>query len=232
MLIVSYPFVEAWRGPLVHPPCARRPRHPPPVLGVPGFSSWLDLHFATSRSEVPEDFSADVVAFDMNSVAHAALRNSRDETHAIKLIFQRLHATLRCVRPERYVLLALDGPGPMAKMATQHKSRLKTSTKTRSRGISPLRLTPGTAFMAKLEESLTYFACSEASTYRGRQLRYLVSGSDAPGEGKYDVALADGTVGASVSREDVARFMLTLTSEEQYDDGAVSVGGNAPRTGH
>lgn len=56
--------------------------------------------------------------------------------------------------------------------------------------------------------------------------------SDAPGEGKYDVALADGTVGASVSREDVARFMLTLTSEEQYDDGAVSVGGNAPRTGH
>ena len=180
-------FVEAWRGPLVHPPRARRPRHPSPVLGVPGFSSWLDLHFATSRSALPEDFSADVVAFDMNSVAHAALRNSRDETHAIKLIFQRLHATLRCVRPECYVLLALDGPGPMAKMATQHKSRLKTSTKTHSRGISPLRLTPGTAFMAKLEESLTYFACSEASTYRGRQLRYLISGSDAPGEGEFKI---------------------------------------------
>ena len=56
--------------------------------------------------------------------------------------------------------------------------------------------------------------------------------SDAPGDGKYDVALSDGTVGASVAREDVARFMLTLTSEVKYDNGAVSVGGNAPRTGH
>ena len=56
--------------------------------------------------------------------------------------------------------------------------------------------------------------------------------SDAPGEGKYDVALANGTVGSSVSREDVARFMLTLVAETKYDNEAVSVGGNAPRTGH
>ena len=56
--------------------------------------------------------------------------------------------------------------------------------------------------------------------------------SDAPGEGKYDVALSNGTVGASIAREDVARFMLTLVQENKYDNGAVSVGGNAPRTGH
>ena len=56
--------------------------------------------------------------------------------------------------------------------------------------------------------------------------------SDAPGQGQYDVALSDGTVGASVAREDVARFMLTLATETKYDNGAVSVGGNAPRTGH
>jgi uncharacterized protein YbjT (DUF2867 family) len=56
--------------------------------------------------------------------------------------------------------------------------------------------------------------------------------SDAPGDGAYDVALASGTVGASVAREDVARFMLTLAGEEKYDNGAVSVGGHAPRTGH
>ena len=57
--------------------------------------------------------------------------------------------------------------------------------------------------------------------------------SNAPGDGTaYDVALATGTVGASVAREDVARFMLTLANDMQYDNGAVSVGGNAPRTGH
>jgi hypothetical protein len=46
------------------------------------------------------------------------------------------------------------------------------------------------------------------------------------------VALSDGVVGPSVAREDVARFMLTLVQETKYDNGAVSVGGNAPRTGH
>ena len=56
--------------------------------------------------------------------------------------------------------------------------------------------------------------------------------SNAPGGGAYDVALVDGTVGGSVAREDVARFMLTLAAETKYDNGAVSVGGNAPRTGH
>ena len=55
--------------------------------------------------------------------------------------------------------------------------------------------------------------------------------SDAPSEGKYDVALSSGTVGASVAREDVAKFMLTLLENKSYEDGAVSVGGNAPRTG-
>ena len=46
------------------------------------------------------------------------------------------------------------------------------------------------------------------------------------------MALASGTVGGSVAREDVAKFMLTLATDAQYDNGAVSVGGNAPRTGH
>ena len=32
-----------------------------------------------------------------------ALRRARDESHAIKLTFQKLHATLRCVQPETTV---------------------------------------------------------------------------------------------------------------------------------
>ena len=118
---------------------------------------------------MPEDFSADVVAFDLNSLLHSQLRRARDETHAIKLTFQKLHATLRCVRPERYVLLAIDGAGPMAKMATQQARRRKTSAKAAARrGLSPLLLTPGTQFMTHLEEALVYWSCSELSTQRGR----------------------------------------------------------------
>ena len=57
--------------------------------------------------------------------------------------------------------------------------------------------------------------------------------SDAPGgSGEYDVGLSNATLGMSIRRDDVARFMLTLLHETKYDNGAVSVGGNAPRTGH
>ena len=49
------------------------------------------------------------------------------------------------------------------------------------------------------------------------------------GDGHYEVARADGTIGTSIAREDVARFMLTLATDRQYDNSAVSVGANAPR---
>ena len=85
------------------------------------------------------------------------------------------------------VLLAIDGSGPMAKMATQQSRRRKTSAKAAAaaagtRGLSPLLLTPGTQFMERLEEALVYWIYSELSTHRGRHLRILLSGSDAPGE--------------------------------------------------
>ena len=82
-----------------------------------------------TTGRVPEGFSADVVAFDLNSLLHNQLRRAADEPHAIKLTFQKLHATLRCVRPESTVLLAIDGSGPMAKMATQQSRRRKTASK-------------------------------------------------------------------------------------------------------
>ena len=48
---------------------------------------------------------------------------------------------------------------------------------------------------------------------------------DGVGTGKYAVAPADGEVGVSIGREDVARFMLTLPANTDYDGQAVSVGG-------
>jgi len=171
-------------------PTRRGGRTRPPALGVPGFSTWIDVQFATSRGHVPEGFSADVVAFDLNSLLHSQLRKAHDEPHAIKLTFRALHQALRCVRPETTVLLAIDGSGPMAKMATQQSRRRKTATKRAfadARGLSPLLLTPGTQFMERLEEALVYWICSELSTARGRHLRILLSGSDAPGEGEFKI---------------------------------------------
>ena len=76
---------------------------------------------------VPEDFSASVVAFDLNAILHSQLRRAQDEEHAITLVFSRLHATLRHVRPESVVLLAVDGPAPVAPPRSGRKQRAKAA---------------------------------------------------------------------------------------------------------
>ncbi len=52
--------------------------------------------------------------------------------------------------------------------------------------------------------------------------------SDASGVGKFVLAPAGGVVGATVTREDVATFLLSLVKDHRYDGKAVSIGGPLP----
>ena len=138
-----------------------------PVMGVPGFVAWLET-FPEALVDIEIDAdgpsrAADVVAFDLNSLVHNALRNSKNEDQAIKKVFQMLHSTLKQVRPHSTVLLALDGAAPLAKMETQRKRRAKSSGKSKRQGVSGLCATPGTRFMADMEQALVYWCCSELS---------------------------------------------------------------------
>ena len=90
------------------------PRHPVVRAGVPGFLTWVDNAVPTAVTPISENYTASVVAFDMNAILHAQLRKAHDEQHAVTLVFARLHATLRHIRPGSTVLLALDGPAPAA----------------------------------------------------------------------------------------------------------------------
>ena len=48
--------------------------------------------------------------------------------------------------------------------------------------------------------------------------------SNSPGTGTWRTADARGTVGNAIAREDVARFMVSLVSDRQFDRTAVSLG--------
>ena len=176
-------------------PGSRAQRSRPPMLGVPGLITWLEATAPQAVVEVPTggrerapERSADVVAFDLNSMLHNALRNSRTEDQAIVRVFSMLHATLRSIRVRSTVVLALDGAAPLAKIETQRKRRVQSSRRAkRSRGVSGLCATPGTKFMARLESALTYWCCSELGTRRARHLAFELSGSDVPGEGEVKI---------------------------------------------
>ena len=70
-----------------HVASARRRGLDAPLLGVPGFVSWLETHSPEALVEMPAlprenseitPRDVDVVAFDLNSLVHNALRNARD----------------------------------------------------------------------------------------------------------------------------------------------------------
>ena len=168
----------------LHRPTSR-PRAHPPRAGVPGFSTWLRKEFGDAYCGVPDKYAADVLCFDMNSIVHTQLRRSKNESHAFVRIFRQLHATMRVVRPRQHVLLALDGPAPLAKMATQRERRRKSADRLTEKGLSPLYATPGTIFMQRLEEALVYFCCEQLCTQRGSGLTFHVSGAETPGEGEF-----------------------------------------------
>ena len=169
----------------------------PVRLGVPGFLSWVESSVPSAATRLPDNYTSTVVAFDMNALLHNQFRKAKNTDHVIMLVFSRLHATLRLVRPGSTVLLALDGPAPVAKISTQRARRHRTSRREAAgregsakggRGaVSSLHATPGTSFMRKLEEALIFFACSELSTMRARHLSFLVSGSEVPGEGEIKI---------------------------------------------
>ena len=69
----------------------------------------------------------------------------KKKLHAARII-RKLDATPRILELRRSVVLALDGPEPLAKFFTQRKRRLKASRQSKYK-MSGLNITPGTEFM-------------------------------------------------------------------------------------
>lgn len=122
---------------------------------------------------------------DSNNFLHRLLHKKRrppTETVLLKTIDRALDLHLRHVRPRRSVLIAVDGPAPMAKVLSQRRRRAKGTAGTAAAGAaaaadgddgssdgdddvddndssahgtpSSSLLTPGTAFMVGLDAHL------------------------------------------------------------------------------
>ena len=204
-----------------------------PVAGVPGFCSWVESEAPDAVTKLPNGFSTSIVAFDMNAILHTTLRRAKSADDAIKLCYAKLHATLRHVPPGSAVLLAVDGPAPVAKIATQQRRRRKAYSKReaatpakKQQVISSLAITPGTRFMQSFEAALIYFAYSELACYRARGLTFWVSGADVPGEGEIKLLGALRQIEAERAQRERARLARTAA---RYGASATSPAAEASR---
>ena len=134
---------------------------------------------------------------------------AKSEGHFAILIFSRLDALLRDTRPRRSVVLALDGPAPLAKLLTQRLRRKRAGRKaTRaeeaeaeeflsaaandddappspSGSLNSLHLTPGSPLMRFVADALEYFICARLEGSAAlKRVQWELSGADVPGEGE------------------------------------------------
>ena len=150
-------------------------------MGVKGLNTWITANFANVMQQLDgrsQTQSYDHVLVDLNGVVHAACRRRKKEQDVIRAVFQELDLVVRLFSPRATLLLALDGPGPSAKLVEQRKRRVQKALKAardaaagkpagggggkkkRRGGFDSLQVTPGTGFMLRLRRALEYYAAS------------------------------------------------------------------------
>ncbi|KAJ1633615.1 XRN 5'-3' exonuclease N-terminus-domain-containing protein [Pavlovales sp. CCMP2436] len=180
-------------------PFAARPARPRACVraGVAGLQTWMRQRFPDAFEPIAttDVGEFDCVYLDINEQIHHVVRRATSHEDLIKLVLHRVSDLLRSTPPRKLVVLAVDGPGPLAKVLTQRTRRRKTAAKnervgSRSAAVDTLALTPGTSLMLELSDALEAFAERRVSIARtrsdapDRHASYIVSGAHVAGEGE------------------------------------------------
>lgn len=167
----------------------------------------IPFYFRVIAREHPDILSATPVPFrhlyvDFNGMIHqAAQRVIREESARSKSTedietaicdetWKYLGECVNEVRPEESVHICVDGVAPVAKMSQQRKRRYLSMKRKK---LAPNAahdiwdtnaITPGTAFMAKLQARMEMHIGKKNSASK---LRYSLSAADEPGEGEHKI---------------------------------------------
>ena len=95
-------------------------------MGIKGLNVWIGQNFpgvmvpVHGQNSIPYDH----IAFDLNGIVHTACRKNGTEQTVIKNVLMELDSLLRLFPAAKTVFIALDGPGPTAKLMEQRKRRI------------------------------------------------------------------------------------------------------------
>jgi len=163
------------------------------VAGVAGLQTWMRRRFPEAFEPIltAEIGEVDCAYVDVNELIHHVVRRATDNDELVRLTLRRVSELLRATPPRRLAVLAIDGPGPLAKVFTQRQRRRKTAAKAERKqgapqGVDTLSLSPGTPFMLELSDALESFARRRVAFAGGleQQPAYIVSGAHVAGEGE------------------------------------------------
>ena len=240
-------------------------------MGITGFGQWLGNLSRTRIKELKLPAFVSALFIDMNNVFHDAasdvflyskkynrmpldkkkkiisdLRKKTEEerifivaTRVIEMIFE----LIKTIKPKEYLVMAVDGVAPMAKITQQRKRRFKSAkekaivsdpdedeeeseSKNLLAGVFDSNcITPGTKFMVLMDQYLQRFIDDNLKVRTNLFPEKIVYSSHlTPGEGEHKFfemirskQIAIETIGASVVYGlDADLTMLTLLSDIPY----------------
>ncbi|XP_070701631.1 5'-3' exoribonuclease 1 isoform X2 [Pempheris klunzingeri] len=181
-------------------------------MGVPKFYRWISERYpclseVVKEHQIPE---FDNLYLDMNGIIHQCSHPNDEDVHfriseekIFADIFHYLEVLFRIVKPRKVFFMAVDGVAPRAKMNQQRGRRFRSAKEAEDKikkaldkgEVLPTEarfdsncITPGTDFMARLQEQLKYFVHNKLSNDKlWQNVRVYLSGHETPGEGEHKI---------------------------------------------
>lgn len=181
-------------------------------MGVPKFYRWISERYpclseVVKEHQIPE---FDNLYLDMNGIIHQCSHPNDEDVHfriseekIFADIFHYLEVLFRIIKPRKVFFMAVDGVAPRAKMNQQRGRRFRSAKEAEEKIKKALEkgevlptearfdsncITPGTDFMARLQEQLKYFVHNKLSTDKTWQgVNVYLSGHETPGEGEHKI---------------------------------------------
>jgi 5'-3' exonuclease len=125
-------------------------------MGIKGFTKFVKGYYSKSvRNEWLSSY--DNVYIDINACLHYVSYNAFSRENLYTKLRQFIMSIIQNINPTKRIILASDGPAPLAKLLLQRKRRLEMARKDINTETTSLNFTPGTIFMNSLKEKLKYF---------------------------------------------------------------------------
>uniref|UniRef100_A0A665V7J0 5'-3' exoribonuclease 1 n=1 Tax=Echeneis naucrates TaxID=173247 RepID=A0A665V7J0_ECHNA len=181
-------------------------------MGVPKFYRWISERYpclseVVKEHQIPE---FDNLYLDMNGIIHQCSHPNDEDVHfriseekIFADIFHYLEVLFRIIKPRKVFFMAVDGVAPRAKMNQQRGRRFRSAKEAEEKikkaldkgEVLPTEarfdsncITPGTDFMARLQEQLKYFVHNKISTDKlWQNVHVYLSGHETPGEGEHKI---------------------------------------------
>lgn len=143
-------------------------------MGIKDYHKWLRQSYPTIFKPKYLDFY-DHLYLDINYLLHYVHYGSKNQNQILYKFFSCIEKLVQTFNPTKSIIIAGDGPAPIAKLLLQRERRITASREITDLDTSSLIYTPGTEFMDNIEEKLKKFM-EKIKLFYAIEIEYYISG--------------------------------------------------------